>query len=101
MGFLDFFAMAYTYPERRVARAQVEDFTIDTAQVTDMPWLYETAIKCNRYNDGDWIVVDGTGTLENAEYMHKKWISKLETMPTIPLRDIVIDETFTSHEIED
>ena len=73
-GYLD---MLFTYDARKVKCDEMEDFTLDTALVTDREWLYETAVKHDNFNDCNWIILEGSDTKADALEVHNKWLKFL------------------------
>ena len=49
-------------------------FTVHTTEVFDRPYTYETAFKSEKYNDGDWIIIDHCDDEDIAEIKHKMWV---------------------------
>lgn len=86
--------MIGNYDERKVARDEVNDYTIDTVLVTDRSWLYETAIMHEDFNDGDWIIVEGYDTKEDAIKGHKKWLEKCKIENIVQLTDCYTEQVF-------
>lgn len=93
-GLLGFLDMAGNYNERMVENDKTDDFTLDTALVTDRSWRYETAVKHKDFNDGDWIVLEGASTEEEAIEVHEKWLSKLTNTDVNELIDCYLGETY-------
>ena len=90
-GYMD---MIGNYEERVVKNDKCADFTLDTARVTDRNWIYETAVAHSRFNNGDWIILDGCGSKEEAVEMHNKWLNKLQNEDITELTDYYTDEVF-------
>ena len=67
-----------TYEERKVSNTKRDAFELDTARVTDRPWIYETAVAHKEFRNGDWIVLEGCSSKEEAERMHEKWLGLLD-----------------------
>ena len=86
-GILGFLDMAGNYNERVVSNDKTDDFTLDTALVTDRSWRYETAVEHKDFNDGDWIVLEGVNTKEEAIEVHEKWLNKLANTDVNELTD--------------
>lgn len=97
---------AFNYEDRKVARWEKEDATIDTCKVSDSKSPYETGIRCNRYNDNHWIIVEEYNTLEEAKEGHNKWIETMKNPPS-QLQDVstcdikVFAETITDKKFND
>ena len=105
---MDFFANLYgiatmmdNYEERKVANDEREEFVLDTAKVTDRRWLYETAVMHKKFNNNDWIILDGANDLEDAKSMHEKWLKFFEEKTPDFLTDYWSGEIFDSSDIED
>lgn len=62
--------------ERELREDLVGDYHIDTCAVDDREWNYETAIECRHFNNGNWVVVRGYETREEAEAGHATWCDK-------------------------
>jgi hypothetical protein len=63
---------------------------IDTCGgMTDSDHFYETGISHISYNNGDWIIVEGYDTEEDARNGHNKWVKIMtdESLPAI-LNDV-------------
>ena len=71
---MDLVDMIFNYEERKVQRDECENFTLDTCEVYDRTWIYETAVSHKNYNNGKWIILEGTNTKEAALEAHKKWL---------------------------
>ena len=93
-GMLGFLDMAGNYNERVVKNDKTDDFTLDTALVTDRSWRYETAVEHKDFNNGDWIVLEGADTKEDAIKVHEKWLSKLANNDVNELIDCYLGETY-------
>lgn len=97
MGLLEDFGwldMVGTYEERKVANYRTNDFVLDTCLVTDRDWIYETAIAHKDFNNGDWIILDGFWSKEDAEMMHKEWIKTFTTDCPEELTDFYTLKTY-------
>ena len=92
-SFLD---MIGTYEQRAVRRDEKEKFTLDTAMVTDREWVYETAVAHEDFNNGEWIILEGAMTKQDAEAVHDKWLEKISGGVT-ELEDIFDGYVHTSH----
>ena len=77
----EFCALARSRPraERELREDWVGDYHIDTCAVDDREWSYETAIECRWFNRGNWVVVRGYETKEEAEAGHSTWCEKAKT----------------------
>lgn len=71
-----FLGMMFNYDERLVENTRINGYEIDTVEVNDRSWQYETAIKHKDINDGKWVVVQGYSSKEEAEKGHEKWVIK-------------------------
>lgn len=91
----DWLDMINNYEQRMVKNDETEKFIIDTAQVTDRSWKYETAVAHDDFNDGAWIILEGTNTKEEALQVHNKWLNKLLTEDITELVDCFTDEVYT------
>ncbi len=65
--------------ERELKEDWVNDYHIDTCAVDDREWSYETAIECKWFNGGNWVIVRGYETKEDAEVGHSTWCNKAKT----------------------
>jgi hypothetical protein len=70
----NFMSMNGNYEQRKVANFTKDGIAVDTAAVTDSDKLFETAIRHQKYNHGDWIVVELYNTKKQAEDGHGKWV---------------------------
>jgi hypothetical protein len=84
----DFFSMAGTYEERKVALYNEGGLVISTAMVTDGDLDFETAIKHPDYNDGNFVIVEAYDSLSDAHEGHERWV---EIMTAEPLPDALRD----------
>ena len=91
------FGMLGTYPQRMVKNDKFENFILDTARVTDRPWIYETAVSHKEFNNGDWIILQGTDTKDEAIKVHDEWLEKIKN-GVDELRDIFEDKVFKKGE---
>lgn len=73
------FSMMGNYEERKVKNDECGKFTLDTCEVYDRPWKYETAVEHEDFNNGDWIILEGTDTRKAALEAHEKWLEKLKS----------------------
>lgn len=90
--------MTGNYDDRKVANDEREEFILDTAKVTDRPWIYETAVQHKDFNNNDWIILDGTDDLEEAKEIHQKWLKTLEAGALHLLEDYCTGEVFFKEE---
>jgi hypothetical protein len=81
--FFGFNSMYDNYEQRAIDRYEAEGLIVDTAAVTDGKKPIETAIKCTRYDEQRFIVVEAYDTREEAQLGHDKWV-KLMTAETLP-----------------
>lgn len=93
-GLFGYMDMIGNYEERVVKNDKCADFTLDTARVTDRNWIYETAVAHSGFNNGDWIILDGCMSKEQAVEMHDKWLNKLQNEDITELTDYYTDEVF-------
>ena len=52
------FLLMPPYEERKVARFDGKDFSVDTCAITDSTKPYETGVRHPKYNDGAWVIVE-------------------------------------------
>jgi len=71
----DYLSMKGNYEERKVACFEGDDFTVDTAAVTDSDQPYETGICHPKYNFGRWVIVEMYESKKEAKEGHDKWVS--------------------------
>lgn len=71
----DFLDMIGTYECRKVDRFDSDEFSIDTAYVTDRELPYETAIAHKDFNGGEWIVLGWRSTKEEAQKFHDEMVA--------------------------
>ena len=71
----DFLDMIGTYEDRKVDRFDSDEFSIDTAYVTDREPPYETAIAHKDFNGGEWIVLGWRSTKEEAQKFHDEMVA--------------------------
>lgn len=90
--------MSGNYEERKVANTKESDWTVDTAEVTDRSWLYETAVRHPKFRHGYWIIVEGTSSKAEAQRVHDKWVEVMRNNPKV-LRDCYEDEYFMYMEV--
>lgn len=83
MAFLDSYikalSMAGNHSSRVVDNTQCDDYTIDTCEVYDRPYRYETAISHTHFNEGRWIVVGSAKDRKAAQMVHDYWVHYLES----------------------
>ena len=84
MSLFDFLLETRPYAERLVDNFKDgSGLVIDTTAVNDAKYPFETAVKHPRYNNGEWIIVQGYPTKNEAQLGHNKWIKKM-TNPKLP-----------------
>lgn len=93
-GFSD---MMFNYNDRKVANYEGDNFTIDTCRVTDSSKPYETAIACDEFNGGKWVIVEQYNNSNEAQEGHNKWVEIFnKNIPdTIPSIDVWFNEIET------
>lgn len=79
----DFLDMLGNYNDRKVARFDSDEFSIDTAYVTDREHPYETAIAHKKFHAGDWIILGWRDTKEEAQKYHDEMIQFFKDNPDI------------------
>lgn len=72
---LNLFSMMGNYEERVVARFDSDEFSIDTALVTDRAQPYETAIAHKDFNNGERIILGWRRTKEDAQKFHDEMVA--------------------------
>jgi len=87
--------MVYTYEERLVANDVRENLHVDTVLVTDADYQYETAIRHPKYNDYEWIIVQGYDTKERAKEGHDYWVEKM-TADILPAKLVDVSTAKTA-----
>ena len=75
--FSNLLGMMGNYEDRMIGRYECGDVIVSTALVTDADYTYETAVAHHSYNDGEWVVVAGYDSKEDAGAGHAKWIKKM------------------------
>ena len=70
-----------TYPQRAVARDEVDGGIVDTAAVSDSSQPYETGIRHPSYNDNNWVIVELYSTKLRAVNGHARWVKIMEQKP--------------------
>lgn len=73
----DFFSMANNYNKRRVDHFEKGKLVVDTCSVNDGEHPYETGVSHPKYNDGDWVIVEGYDTKKDAQKGHNAWVKKM------------------------
>lgn len=86
-GISEVFNMIGTYEDRKVARYECDEFTVDTCEVTDSEEPYETGIEHHDYHDG-WVIVEMYDTKEEAKEGHERWAKKMKENPPDELVDV-------------
>jgi hypothetical protein len=67
--------MIGTYEQRKISNDLVRGVTIDTCAVIDNPKRpFETGIKSDLYNNGQWVIVEEYIDKESAVAGHDKWV---------------------------
>ena len=90
----EWMGMIGNYQQRCVCNTKRDDFTLDTAMVTDRDWRYETAVSHNNFRSGDWIILEGCYNKDEAQLMHDKWLKRLEKNNYDVLTDCYDEEDF-------
>lgn len=62
--------------ERALLDNIVNDYHIDTCEVFARDWNYETRIKHPSFRGGEWVIVRGYDTVEEAKAGHLMWCEK-------------------------
>ena len=93
----DFYDMAGTYEQRKVANDVVNGVTVDTAAVIDSDQPYETAVKAPQYNDNSWVIVEMHDSKEQAEIGHAKWVEVFRKGAPETLEDVSTAEIAKLH----
>lgn len=62
--------------ERELKEDTINGYHIDTCAIDDRDWIYETAIQHKQFNNGEWIIVRGYDTEEEARAGHVMWVEK-------------------------
>ena len=88
MGLFGFYDMAGTDEQRKVANDTIDDVVIDTCAVTDSDQPYETGVQSERYNGGDWVIVEMYDTKELAEQGHARWVETFKKGKPESLADV-------------
>lgn len=87
--------MIKTYNQRKVDRTEVNGFKIDTVEVFDREWRYETGILHQKFKGGkDWVIVEGYSTKDEAVTGHNKWVEIATNEEIVSLTDVFEEETF-------
>jgi hypothetical protein len=71
--------MAGNYEQRKVARNEFDWGFISTAQVTDGSKPYETAVKHDKFNKGNMVIVESYNTKQEALEGHTRWIKTMSS----------------------
>lgn len=71
---------------------ETKEFTVDTCLAGDTG-CWETGICSDKFNHGEWVIVDEYETRKKAKVGHEKWIKHMKTNPK-ELTDIHIDKTY-------
>ena len=74
----DLFGMIGNYNLRKVDNTKIEGFTLDTCRVTDSIHPYETALKHENINDGNWIIIKQYNTEEEAAKGHRDLVDYIK-----------------------
>ncbi len=94
--------MVVDHASRVVDNTQCEDYTVDTVEVYDRPYRYETAISHTHFNEGRWIVVGYAKDREKAQMVHDFWVGYLKSedmdKPHEPIMDVREHELKQWHE---
>lgn len=90
--------MIGNYEERKVAYTKTDNFTIDTAKVTDRQQPYETAIAHDDFNDGEWIILGWADTKEDAQKMHDSFVEYYKTHDVDEIKDACSGRVFRKQE---
>ena len=92
--YLKMLEMIGTHDQRVVKNTKHDDFILDTCYVTDRDWNYETAVQHKAFNNGDWIILEGTYTKEEAIKQHDVWLTRLLDNSFETLTDAYSGEVF-------
>ena len=65
------------YDSRKVENTTGDGWMVDTAKVCDRSWTYETGVKHKDFRLGEWVIVAGCNTKEEAVKNHYEWVKKL------------------------
>ena len=97
LNFPKILEMEKTYDQRKVDNWKGEGVVIDTVEVVDYPESpFETGIKSEKFNSGNWVIVERYLTKEIAESGHKRWVQTVE-LSGLPdnLTDVNTGEVYT------
>jgi len=81
------------FNKRGVKNDKEFNFTLDTAYASDTGY-FETAIITDKYNDGNWVILDECKTRKQAVKMHTKWLKFFKKGFPETIKDIHLDESF-------
>jgi hypothetical protein len=95
---LSWLSMIGTYGQRNVDNFKNEVFTVDTSAVCDRDYIYEVAVAHKEFNDGDWIILEGVYTKEEAQKAHDKWVEYFLKNDYTEIYDIYENETYKKGE---
>lgn len=95
-SFNEVLKMASTGQERNVLTTQTANWVIDTSEVSDRDWRFETAVANKEYNKGEWIIVGKSDNKDDSIQIHETWNEylRVEPYPEI-LVDIYSGEVFS------
>lgn len=91
--------LAEAAAKRKVARTEGVDedgneFVVDTCFVDDRDWSFETAVSHEKYNDGNWMIVNGCNIREIAEINHQIWVDYMKKNKPVAIKDFRADITY-------
>lgn len=66
----DWLDMLKNYEERVVANTEKDGWVLDTCEVTDRPWTFETAFRHPDYHNGMWIIIATAEGRDRAKVVH-------------------------------
>lgn len=87
-GLFDFLSMMDNYDEHVVARHETDTLIVDTAEVSDSPRPFETAVSHDQYNKGKWVIVECYDDKQSAQAGHDRWV---QTMSAAELPESLVD----------
>lgn len=92
----DIFNMFFAkpYEERAVKRDEFKEFILDTVEVPDRSYAYETAVAHEKFNGGKWVILEGVDTKEEALTAHEKWLEKFKEDKVNELYCIYAEKTY-------
>jgi len=96
----DFLDMIDNYEERLVANDKRDDVEVDTVLITDAEYQYETAVRHPKYNDNEWIIVQGYDTKERAMKGHNHWV-KVMTADILPAKLVDVSTAKTAKFVDE